>query len=501
MAKWTRLLFPRIENRSAEITMEQWLKMWADHGTYTQVRGHEPRTEGATNDFDSYAEKLYKGSGVVYMVAQARSKIFSEARFQWRPVGEPNSPFNLFGTRDLRVLEKPWPGGSTGALLTRAIQDVDLGGNFFAVREVGDDGHPMLRRLRPDWVDIVLAAEPTEAVKSDIIGYRYYPGGYGSKAVPVDYAVEEVAHWAPEPDPTAMYRGMSWLTPVVNEILTEQDAQTHRRNFFIRGAQLGVAVMVNKDQVTAEQMKKFKDEFLAKHQAARNAHEPLFLGPGADVKVIEADPSTWDTRSISGLSETHIAGAAGVPPVVAGLSEGLSGSSLNSGNYKVAAKGFIDRTIRPLWRSFCEALEPLLEPPTSRNGKVVPVRLVVDDREIAVLNDDRQEDAETLSIYTRTLNSLISMGWTPESARDYIKTGNPDTLVHSGLVSVQLYKAQDQEAAKTGHDQGTVDTGSDPDNKVEKPVTEPSVTPPEDKGHKPVTPKETGTTAAKKKGG
>src|SRR5690606_2407293 len=257
------------------------------------------------------------------------------------------------------------------------------------------------------------------------------------------------------------------------------------RNFFRRGAQLGVAVTVTKDKaVTADKMRQFKEEFLSKHQGARNAHEPLFLGPGADVKIIEADPSSWDTRSISGLSETHIAGAAGVPPVVAGLSEGLSGSSLNAGNYKVAAQGFVERTIRPLWRSFCDAMQPLVEEPTRRKGTGGPVRLTVDEREVSVLNDDRQKDAEVLATYAKTINGLIAMGYTPESCRDLIVTSNPAVLVHAGLVSVQQYKPGDDPAASDegstpADDNGGFPTGPD----------EPEQEEPEDPSHDPVTPK------------
>src|SRR3546814_8701357 len=115
------------------------------------------------------------------------------------------------------LLEEPWPNGTTRELLARMEQDVSLAGNFYAVREAG-----RLRRLRPDWVSIVLSAPADEAVESDVAGYVYSPGGKSGKGKPRAYSVEEICHWSPIPDPDAQYRGMSWLTPVLTDIMSDK---------------------------------------------------------------------------------------------------------------------------------------------------------------------------------------------------------------------------------------------------------------------------------------
>src|SRR5690606_26033672 len=120
---------------------------------------------------------------------------------------------------------------TTGELLSRAIQDVDLAGNFYAVRE-----GKRLRRLKPDWVDIVLTAAPAEAVKSDIAGYVYKPGGTDNpdlwEIYPVDGSNGKVAHWAPIPDPDSQYKGMTWMTPVLQEIEADGLATRHKTAFY-----------------------------------------------------------------------------------------------------------------------------------------------------------------------------------------------------------------------------------------------------------------------------
>ena len=50
----------------------------------------------------------------------------------------------------LRLLEQPWPGGTTGELLKDALIDADLAGNAFIYRAA-----PACSRLRPDWVTII----------------------------------------------------------------------------------------------------------------------------------------------------------------------------------------------------------------------------------------------------------------------------------------------------------------------------------------------------------
>lgn len=43
------------------------------------------------------------------------------------------------------------------------------------------------------------------------------------------------------------------------------------------------------------------------------------------------------------------------------------------------------------------------------------------------------------------ITKLIREGWTPESARDYAKTGNLDVLKHSGYFPTEMVKASELE--------------------------------------------------------
>lgn len=386
------------------------------------------KEELVENDFTEYVRKAYKSDGVVFACMLARQMVFTEARFQYQRL-EKGRPTDLWGDGSLSLLETPWVNGCTGDLLSRAIQDVDLAGNHYVVKQ-GD----RLRRLRPDWVRIILSDDPNTAADVDVVGYLYEPGGYGAKARgggSVLYSVKEVAHWAPIPDPEAQYRGMSWLTPVLRETMGDKAATLHKLKYFENAATPNLAVAL-KETVTKEQFEEFIEAMDAGHKGVEQAYKTLYLGGGADVTVVGADMRAMDFKSIQGAGETRIAAAARVHPVIVGLSEGMQGSSLNSGNFKAAKDGFGDGTLRPLWRGVAAAYAKLVKVPAGS-------RLWYDDRDIQFLRADLNERAEVAQRDASIIRQLTDGGWKPDSIKAALKAGYDwDKLVHSGLVSVQL---------------------------------------------------------------
>src|SRR5262249_54057985 len=129
---------------------------WGTFGQSRTLLGE--KQEEPDHTFEGYVQSVYKTNGIVFACELARLMLFAEARFQFRRMVN-GRPGELFGDKSLGVLEKPWPGGTTADLLTRAIQDADLGGNFFATRRPGGK----IMRLRPDWVTIILGSpfDPT----------------------------------------------------------------------------------------------------------------------------------------------------------------------------------------------------------------------------------------------------------------------------------------------------------------------------------------------------
>lgn len=391
-----------------------------------QTISGEP-AEKPPNDLVGYATQAYASNGPVFALMAVRSLVFSAVRMAYQRLS--SAEMDLFGTRSLRILEEPWPGGTTQDLLSRMILDADLAGNSYWVR-AGDE----LVRLRPDWVDIVLA--PRE-FQGGVLGYRragylYTEGGYAAGGASVALLPEEVAHFAPHPDPLATYRGMSWLTPVLRELLNDKLMTRHQEKFFESGATPNMIVKYA-PEITPKKFEEIRRVIDAKSGGVDNAYRTLHLGPGADATVVGSNFQQMDFTATLGRGETRLASAAGVPPVFVGFSEGLQGSSLNEGNFKAARRRFADATMHPLWAKAAGALARVMP---RENG----ARLWYDGRQVPFLREDEKDAAEIQAIKARALRELLDGGWDADTAKAAIVNDDWAALEHSGLFSVQLQK-------------------------------------------------------------
>jgi len=429
MPRWWKTKPAPVAERDGLLGFNEWVQLMSYQGNnypLLQQIGVPGSNQEVPEDFAGHVRLAYKSCGVVFACSLARMLLFSEARFMFRRL-RAGKPGDFFSNADLRILERPWPGGTTGDLLSRAEQDITTAGNFFAARRSGG-----IKRLRPDWVTIVLGSESdaqttAEDMDAEVVGYLYHPGGRASGRKPVPLLADEVAHYAPIPDPECHYRGMSWLTPVVNEILADKAATQHKLKFFENGASLSYVVELPEQD--PEKFKTWVDMFNEKQVGARNAYRTLFLGAGAKPHLVGADLKQLDFKATQGAGETRIAAAAGVPPVIVGLSEGLLAATYS--NYGQARRRFADGTMRPLWRNFAGSMARIINVPAD-------AELWYYDRDIPFLQEDQKDAAEVMQAHATTVNTLITAGYEPASVIDAVNAGDFSRLIHSGLVSVQL---------------------------------------------------------------
>ena len=425
-----RILGRPAEERSS-LSFSEWLSWFQFNGSMyplglqTTLPGE--REERPDGSFQSYVGQMYKANGVVFACMLVRLLLFSEARFQYRRL-RSGRPGELFSTRELGRLQRPWANGTTGDLLTRAIQDADLAGNSYTVRR--GDG---LKRLRPDWVTIVLGsmsdpAVTAEDVDAEVVGYSYKPGGQGSQTPPVFFMADQVAHFAPIPDPACFYRGMSWLTPIVREVLADGAATSHKLKFFENGATPNMVVSLD-PTISKDAFQEWVAMFSDKHEGLANAYRTLYLGGGASVEVVGSNLGQLDFKVTQGAGETRIAAAAGVPPVIVGLSEGLSSATYS--NYSQARRRFADGTMRPLWRNMAASLSTVVAVPGD-------AELWYDDRDIPFLQEDQKDAAEIQQTHASSIKVLIDAGYKPDSVVDAVTAGDLARLEHTGLYSIQL---------------------------------------------------------------
>ncbi len=387
------------------------------------------REEEIENNFASYISHGLKGNGIVFSIMRDRMALFSQARFKYQSLIDET----LNGNPTLGILEHPWANATTGDLLARAISDADNAGNHYATRRRTRTSDRIVR-MRPDWVTMVhgtndpnLSADDLDA---EFLGIIYYPGGeYSPTGEPEYIQRSQIAHFAPIPDPMAHSRGMSWLTPVVREVMGDSAATSHKLRFFENGATPNLVVS-RKDAPEKRAFLEWKDLIEKGHAGQANAYKTLYLTNGADATVVGAD-GTLDFKKIQGAGETRIAAAGGIHPAIAALSEGMQGASLNSGNFAAARRLVADKTMWWLWGNYCGSMETLVPPPEGS-------RLWVDASGIPFLREDRKDAAEIQQIKAQTIRTLTDGGYDPTSILKYIDSENVADLKWSGLVSVQL---------------------------------------------------------------
>lgn len=376
--------------------------------------------------FQSYSIDGYQSNPTVFAVVLQRINYLSQADFAF----QDDRTRKLFTTADLRLLEEPWPNGTTADLIAQMEQHVSLSGNAF-VRRTGN----RLVVMRPDWVNIISEVvvegeDPRGELQThrEVVGYAYTEGGIESGNEPVLFDVEDVAHWAPIPDPMANWRGMSWMTPVLREINADSAMTKHRKSFFDNA---GTPNMILKygSKLQQAQLERIREQWRARYSGSKGAGETVVLDEGADLTVVGSSFESMRFNDVQAAGEVRIAQAAGVPAIVAGLTAGLDSNAYNV--YKVALQAFINGTGSALWQSMCASLAKLVDVPAN-------ARLWWDTTNMPALREDEKDRAEAAQGFAAALSTLITAGFTPESASAALTSNDMTQLKHSGLVSVQL---------------------------------------------------------------
>ena len=415
----------RLADRFRRSTQMPYLPSLSDFGSFLATSYGTPDREMIARTFRSYAVNGYGQNGILFGVIGLRMSLFTEASFCFRDRRRKN----LFGAATLGLLEEPWPGGTTGDLLARAEQDVSLAGNFF-VRSV--EG-VQLERLQPDLVTIVseLAEDRLGRPHRRVVGYAYDAGQVDPARNLETYDVTEVAHWAPIPDPLALHRGMSWMTPILREIDADTEMIEHKLKFLRNGATPNLLLKYQR-RLSPDQKQELRDQFDARHSGTMNAGRALVLEDGADASVIGADLKALSIAEVQAAGAARVGFVGGVPSEL--MPAAATGRSLLPDTaYAAAIRRFADMWGRPQWRSLCSALSNLVEVPGG-------AQLWYDTTDIAALQPGEQDIATTMQLQMAGVNVGIMAGFDPDALIQAAISGDLSLLLgkHSGLASVQM---------------------------------------------------------------
>jgi hypothetical protein len=389
--------------------------------------------EKIEGDFAGLVRGAYQSNGIVFACEMTRFLLFQQARFQFQQM-RGGQPGDLFGTAELSIIERPEPGETTADLLSLAMLDADLAGDWFGVRRPG-----RIKRLRPDYTVIIVGTKNEDATfpawdpDAEIIGYSYSAGPWYSGAEVYSFDATEVAHWAPIRDPLARYRGMPLPTAVIRDIRGDTSATTHKLKFFDNAATPNLIVKFP-PSLGKEKAREIIELFEQDHSGAFNAYRTMYLLGGAEAEPVGKDFQQLEFAATQGKGETRIVAAMGLHPTIVPVSEGLQGSSLNAGNFGAARRLVADKTLRPYWGSFAGSLETII-PPVSGS------RLWYDERHIPFLAEDVKDAAEIIGRNMLSIEAGVRAGFNPETIVDAVVSGDLRRLTHTGLFSVQLQPA------------------------------------------------------------
>lgn len=389
----------------------------------------------------SYGDRVLRGylaNSAVFGLMSTRTSFFSEAKFKWRRLADKR----IWGDTSLEVLELPWPNGSTSDLLMRMLQDADFAGTAYVRRT--DDG--FLERLRPDWVKVVSDYDPFGRLI--VVGIMYQPGGQGAY---VEYDSEDVAIWAPNPDPSSHFRGVSWVAASLPEIRNDESMRQHILSFFRHAATPNMIYKYGK-KLKPEDREELQNLLDARTSGSENAGRTMILEDGAEAQVVGASFEAMAFTDLSQDQRGRLAHAAGIPSVLAGLTQGRT----NFGNdYTPAVRFLADITMRPLWRSACSTLAQFVTVPAGSE-------LWYDTTDVAALQSGEQEAAGVVQTQIAAVGSARQGGATYESAVLAVSANDITLLIPDPvMVSVQL---QAQKAAAAPAEPPAEMAADDPKN-------------------------------------
>jgi phage portal protein BeeE len=294
-----------------------------------------------------------------------------------------------------------------------------------------------LQVLRPDWTGIVWGSHsqpdnPGGALDGELIGYFYCNGGFNNEwgYKPEFLLADECIHWAPNPDPLGVSIGMSWLTPAIRDLQSDKLAGDHKIRYWENGATPNL-VIKGLPAVTREQFDELVEMMEERHAGAGTAFRTLYLTAGADATVIGNNFHEIDFRGVTAAGETRISVLSRVPASILGITEGLQGSTLNTGNFSAARRTFADTWVYPTLQDMAKSLAPLVKVPAD-------AELWYDTEDIGLLREDAKDQAEIDAVKASALVALVTSGFDPQSAVATIAPEWLQSLKHTGLLSVQM---------------------------------------------------------------
>lgn len=274
-------------------------------------------------------------------------------------------------------------------------QHLELAGEgwWLTARAAGSQLPLELWPVRPDRMEPV--PHPTDFLS----GYMYRsPGGEQ-----ISLARKE-AIFLRTPDPMDIYRGLSPVRAIMNDLEGEQAAAEWNRNFFLNSAVPG-GVLQTEKRLSDDAFNELRDRWAEQHKGVGNAHRVAILEQGLTWSERGFNQRDMEFTSLRTVASEKIREAYGFPLPLLGTATGSNRAIAEAANYVFAQwlvvprleriKAALNTELLPMYGPGSEQLEFDYDNP-------VP--------------EDRSVDADVLSKQVSAAVALVGAGWNPDES-------------------------------------------------------------------------------------
>lgn len=342
--------------------------------------------------FERMGSEGYKKNAAVYQCIQRLALGYSEPppivkNLKGEP--QPTSPLQ-------RLLNRPNPMMTHGELQNYIIHYKALGGQCYA--------HIVRNRLGMPvelWPYHAGQIRPVPGRTTWVDGYEYDRGDGEKVRIPV----EDIIHFKwPSVDPFQPWVALAPLTAVAREVDSDSEMTRYLYALLVNdAAPRGVVTLPTGTTLSPTQATRLRDQFHLQH-GGDNRGGVVILEQGATFSRTSLNMQELAFDALRRVPEARIAGAFGVPAILAGLYVGLEKATY--ANFKEAREQLTQDTYVPLWKADAQELTLAL----GDDALVVEYDL----QRVAALQEDETEK------YTRAVQLFDAGVTTKNEVRIYL---------------------------------------------------------------------------------
>ncbi len=350
------------------------IRTWVLRG---MVKAASLRVQFMTPTFRALCQEGVRANGIVHNCLLRHAFAYPEPRLRvYREVDGGLEPLPNHPAQAL--LDRPNPQMSQAQLLQHIAIFKPIGGNCYLYK-VRSKSHRPVELLPLNDSQIVPVAGSTLPIDH----YNWLDEESG-KEVPIPY--EDIIHLKWMPDPLVPWRGLAPLVALAREIDTDNEARRYLFTLLKNHAIPPFVITAPPgSKPLSEDERKRVDMLWAEKYGGENRGKAAILG-GFDVKTIGLNLQELAFEALSHVPEARIAGALGVPAVMAGLNVGLDNSTYN--NFEGFRKVFTEGTLVPLWRMDADEISVGL---LSEFGDAKGLVIAFDLSKVAALQENIKE--------------------------------------------------------------------------------------------------------------